>query len=207
MRGGLWEKVMGGFSNPGKMPGLAWSIPASFCRTGSTLAKVEGTVCNHCYARSGTYRFHQVQAKMHERYEALFDPRWTPAFVAGLRVKLQPGEYFRFFDSGDFQGENHLRNVIRIAGAVRDVLFWAPTREHSLLKTVKPSELPENLLIRLSGNLIDGKPPKGWPWTSTVVSSAENATCPTSVEGGSCDEAGCSACWERDIRTVRYLRH
>lgn len=35
MRGGLWEKVMGGCSKPGKMPALAWGIPATKCYAGS----------------------------------------------------------------------------------------------------------------------------------------------------------------------------
>jgi hypothetical protein len=206
-RGGIWEKVMGGFSRPGKMPGPAWGIPAKHCKTGSELAKVPGTVCNACYARKGSYSFGNVQAKLEERYKALFDPRWVPAMVAGIRTELEPGERFRLFDSGDFQGENHLRNVLRVVSAVRDVLFWAPTREHGLLRTVKPADLPENLVIRLSGNLIDGKPPRGWPWTSVVVSDYDEATCPTSKEGGSCDDEGCAACWDREVKTVRYLKH
>ncbi|MDB5309818.1 MAG: hypothetical protein JWO38_4020 [Gemmataceae bacterium] len=91
--------------------------------------------------------------------------------------------------------------------AVRDILFWAPTRENGLLKGIAPAEVPENLKIVLSGNLIDGKAPKGWPWTSTVVSNVDSATCPTSVEGGSCDEAECSACRDRNVKTVAYLKH
>ena len=212
-RGNAWEKVMGGFSRPGKMPGLAWGISAARCRIGSVLFEQDKdkadkqTVCGNCYARKGTYGFSNVQAKLEERYRALFDPRWVPAMVAGLRVNLEPGEKFRFFDSGDLQSEAHLRNILRICAAVRDVLMWMPSREHALVRSLKPSEVPENLVIRLSGNLIDGKPPMGWPTTSTVVSDIDEASCPSSIEGGSCDENECDACWSRDVKTVKYLRH
>jgi hypothetical protein len=44
-------------SNPGKMPWLSYSIPASTCKLGAALAKVKGTVCNICYAKKGRYVF------------------------------------------------------------------------------------------------------------------------------------------------------
>lgn len=195
------------------MPGLAWGISATRCRVGSALhAQDKGkaekkTVCGNCYARKGSYAFDNVQKKLEERYQTLFNPEWTPAFVAGLRTELEPGEKFRFHDSGDLQSLNHLRNVLRICSAVRDVLFWAPTREHGLLSQIDPGDVPENLVIRLSGNLIDGKPPKGWPWTSTVVRDVDNASCPSSIEGGSCDENECEACWDRTRKNVAYAKH
>lgn len=100
-QGRMWEKVIGGFSRPGKMPSLAWGISAVRCRVGSVLheqdqGKAEKkTVCGNCYARKGTYAFDTVQKKLDERYQALFNPEWTPAFVAVLRTELQPGEKFR----------------------------------------------------------------------------------------------------------------
>ena len=83
------------------MPGLAWGIPTKHCRVGSELAKTDGTVCHECYARKGTYAFDNVKKKLEDRYRALFDPRWVPAMVAGLRVNLEPGERFRWFESTD----------------------------------------------------------------------------------------------------------
>ena len=90
---------------------------------------------------------------------------------------------------------------------LRDVLFWAPTREASLLAQIDPDDVPENFKIVLSGNLINGKPPKGWPYTSTVVTDYDEATCPSSKEGGSCTDNDCAACWDRDVKTVKYLKH
>ncbi|MDB5306409.1 MAG: hypothetical protein JWO38_611, partial [Gemmataceae bacterium] len=41
-RGRVWKKVMGGFSRPGKKPGLAWEIPAEHHRAGSEPDNVDG---------------------------------------------------------------------------------------------------------------------------------------------------------------------
>lgn len=212
-RGGAWEKAIGGFSRPGKMPGISWGISASRCHVGTILHDrdkanaVKKTVCGDCYARKGTYGFSNVQARLEKRYEALFGADFVPGFVAGVRQNTVAGDLVRLHDSGDFQSMNHLLNVIRICSTVRDVLFWAPTREASLLAQLTPEDVPENLVLRLSGNLIDGKPPKGWPYTSTVVTDYDAATCPSSKEGGSCTDAGCSACWDLDVKNVKYLKH
>jgi len=204
-RGRQWEEIIGGFSHPRKMPGIAYGYPASTCKTGSKLAEKPGTVCNSCYARKGTFRFGNVQKALWKRYHSLFDPLWTPAIVAGVRSEARPGDHVRLNDSGDFQSLNHLKNIFTLCRSVRDVLFWGPTREPGLLKLIKPEDVPDNLTIRLSGNLLNGKPPKGWPWTSTVVS--EDGTCPTSQEGGSCADFGCFACWSRDVANVEYELH
>lgn len=188
------------------MPGLSWGIPATRCRIGSILAEQKGTVCEGCYARKGTYAFGNVQKKLEERYRGLLNELWTPAMVADLRINTEAGDYFRFFDSGDLQGPNHLANIIRIASAVRDVCFWLPTREASLLRDINPRTVPENLRVRLSGNMIDGPVPQFWPWTSAVVSDPEEATCPTSINGGSCADHDCRTCWD-ETPTVKYLRH
>ena len=47
------KEITGGLSNPSKMPGKAYSIPASRCNVGSRLAKVKGSVCEGCYALKG----------------------------------------------------------------------------------------------------------------------------------------------------------
>ena len=36
--------------------------------------------------------------------------------------------YFRWFDSGDIQGENHLRNIATTAEHTHDVMYRLPTR-------------------------------------------------------------------------------
>jgi hypothetical protein len=206
-RNQLAEQITGGLSWPRKMPCPSWGISATRCRIGSILAQQAGTVCHKCYALRGRYTFNTVQAKLEERYRGLFHPLWTPAMIFLIRYYCD--RYFRFFDSGDLQGMNHLRNIITIAEHTRDVCIWLPTREAELVRTVlrEMGELPENLVIRVSAARIDGPPPKGFAHTSTVVSAAVagTATCPAPEQGGTCAE--CRWCWDARLGNVIYRLH
>ncbi len=200
-RAGLAEKITGGLSVTEKMPCPSWGISATRCQMGAVLAKREGTVCSDCYALKGRYRFGKVQDKLETRYQGLFDPLWTPSMM--FLIRWHADRYFRFFDSGDLQGENHLRNIVTIAEHVPDVKMWLPTREADVVRRV--GEFPENLTVRLSGNLIDGRRP-AWPVTSVVTrGDAAGHQCPSRTQGNSCCE--CRACWDPDIKNVVYTLH
>src|SRR4051794_34496414 len=101
----LAEAVTGGLSFTTKLPCPSWGIPATRCRIGSVLAQQGGTVCNRCYALKNRYRFDSVQKKLEERYRGLFQKQWTPAMIFLIRYFCD--RYFRWFDSGDVQGESH----------------------------------------------------------------------------------------------------
>lgn len=95
----LAQEITGGLSWPSKMPCPAWGIPATRCRTGSVLARQEGTTCSECYALRGRYTFNSVQAKLEERYQGLFHPLWVPAMI--FLIRRHADTHFRWFDSGD----------------------------------------------------------------------------------------------------------
>lgn len=203
LRGGRAEEITGGLSYPSKMDCPAWGISATRCRIGSALARRENTVCAACYALKGTFRAKNVAAKLERAYRGLFDPLWTPALYALIR--WQARGRFRFFHSGDFQGKHHFLNIMRICAATRDMLFWIPTREVALVRENADS-IPENAVVRVSGNVIDGSAPTWWPTTSTVVSDPAVATCPSSMKGGNCGTHHCTACWTEE-GNVAYVRH
>ena len=203
-RNRLAEMITGGLSYPSKMDCPSWGIPIEHCKTGSKLAQKEGTVCEGCYAAKGTFRFRSTQEKLRRSYEGLFHPLWTPAMVQQIRWHCH--ELFRWFMSGDFQSIHHVRNVIRICLETPWIMHWAPTREKDMVLACK-DEIPDNLLLRASGNRVDGKPPLWWPTTSTVVTAAAAATCPSSLQGGSCGENHCTACWEPWVKNIAYHRH
>ncbi len=203
MRGRRAEEITGGLAYPSKMDCPAWGISATRCRIGAALAKTPGTVCAACYAMKGTFRAKTVADKLERAYQGLFDPRWTPALYALIR--WQAKDRFRFFHSGDFQGKNHFLNIMRICAATRDVLFWIPTREVALVRE-NADAIPENAVVRVSGNVIDGPAPTWWPTTSTVVSDPARATCPSSLKGGNCGTHNCTACWTQQ-GNVAYVRH
>ena len=79
-----------------------------------------------------------------------------------------------------------------------------PSREIQTIQNVHREmirdcvEFPKNLITRISANLIDGKPPRGFPYTSAVVSDPEEATCVARSQKNKCDgeQGNCRACWD-----------
>ncbi len=193
------KAITGGLSAPSKMPGPAYNLPAAACITGAKLVKVPGSVCAGCYALKGRYRFTNVQQALRRRLESLDKPYWIHAMV----VLIDKAPYFRWHDSGDLQGAWHLKNIFEVCKRTPDTMHWLPTRETGILKLMDPDIVPPNLIIRLSGHMINGKNSTFWPWTSTV--STEGKTCPAQDQGNQCRD--CRACWDRNISNVTYPKH
>ena len=191
--------IVGGLSTPGKMPCYSINLPATECKTGAKLARVPGTTCHGCYALKGRYRFKNVKEAMARRLRALSHGSWTKAMTA----LITGHKYFRWHDSGDLQGVQHLKNIFEVCKNTPDTSHWLPTREHGLLALMDPAVVPKNLIIRISATKVDGRAPGWWPWTSTV--STEMKTCPAPDQGGKCKS--CRACWSRDISNVTYAKH
>ncbi len=67
-------KYVGGLSNPSKMAGYAYGIPAQACKVGSKLAKKKGSICSDCYALKGMYTFQVVKDAQSRRMESIDKP-------------------------------------------------------------------------------------------------------------------------------------
>lgn len=199
--------ISGGLSAPGKMPGPAYSLPAESCRLGIMLRHLPRSVCAHCYALRGRYRFWRVARALRRRLRAISDPRWVEAVTS---LVARTGEkHFRWHDSGDLQGLWHLRKIIEVCRRLPELKFWLPTREYQTVEAYRRcgGRIPENLCIRYSGHLVDGLPPLryGLP-VSTVSSSPDKALpgayrCPAS-RSGNCGR--CRACWNPSVRIVDF---
>lgn len=196
------ETIVGGLSHPSKMPGLAYGLPARRCPIGAALAKVNGSVCSDCYALKGRYVFPNVQAAQERRFKTLKDPRWVDA-MAWL-IKRLNCRWFRWHDSGDLQGFWHLELLCEVARRCPGTHFWLPTRERATVRYFKGT-VPPNLVIRMSGTMIDGPAPKEFANTSRVVSKLEDATCPAYRQNGKCGT--CRACWSSDVPNINYPHH
>ena len=192
--------IVGGLSAPGKMPCPSINLPAAACITGQILAKVPGTTCHGCYALKGRYKFKNTKIAMNRRLEALQDSRWVRAMV----VLMKDRKFFRWHDSGDIQGAQHLKNILEVCKQTPDTKHWLPTRESRLLKFLDPDTVPKNLLIRLSATKVNGAAPHSWPWTSTVT-DGKGKTCPAPDQGGKCKS--CRQCWNHDIKNIAYAKH
>lgn len=193
----------GKLSYPSKMDVAAYGISAERCRVGSKLREVAGSTCEGCYALKGLFLQANVKKVMDENYAKIFHPLNTPALAALIR--WQGEERFRMFMAGDVQGENHFLNVIQMALANPQTVIWMPTREVAIVRRYAHL-IPDNLRVRLSAAMVDGPPPRDWKYTSTVVTVADDDTCPASVKGGSCADNECVRCWT-DQGNVPYLLH
>ena len=192
------KEITGGLSAPSKMPGPAYNLPAQGCITGAKLQAVEGSVCAGCYALKGRYNFRNVRLALARRMESLKDPRW----VLAMTVLIKGEPHFRWHDSGDLQSAWHLKRIFEVCNATPETSHWLPTREAKFLP-LSIDSIPKNLLIRMSSHMIDQKPVKFWPWTSTV--STGDFTCPASKQGNECKS--CRNCWDRNIANVSYPKH
>ena len=193
------RKITGGLSAPSKMPGPAFNLPAVNCITGAKLVKVPGSVCAGCYALKGRDRFPNVQAALNRRLKSLDHPDWIRAMV----VLIDNAPWFRWHDSGDLQGPEHLKKIFEVCKLTPKTRHWLPTRETGMLKLMDPDIIPPNLIIRLSGHMIDGNNSTFWPWTSSV--STKTKSCPAQDQGNQCKD--CRACWDRSVPNVTYPKH
>ena len=199
------EEITGGVGNTRKLDTCSSNLSAFDCKTGSKLAKIPGSVCHECYARKGNYRFSNVKKALQRRTKLISNDSWVKAWVYILKNKkrIVNSGLFRHFDSGDIQNIEHLKKIIEVAKQTPNIKHWLPTKESSLIKNFK-GEIPNNLVIRLSGTMINGKPPK-YKHTSTVTTNQDEATCRAFENEGQCK--GCTMCWNPQIKNITYLKH
>ena len=200
--------ICGGLSNPGKMPGHGYALPAYRCRLGSFLQQIPKAVCHYCYALRGRYLFPKVRAAMETRIQSLSRPRWVEAVTT--LIYRSGDRHFRWHDSGDLQSIDHLQNIVRVCRNLPQVKFWLPTREYQTVDAYRRlgGRIPSNLCIRLSAHVVDGKPPLRYRLPVSVVDSGRNGIsrnahiCPAPEQNNQCGK--CRACWDPSVKIVSY---
>jgi hypothetical protein len=216
--------VTGGLCRPSKMPGKAWGIPAALCKRGGKLREIAGSVCHKCYARKGRYVFANVVAAYQRRYQAYKHrdrKQWMQAMVFLIHKQVKPADpYFRIFDSGDLQDAGMLIAWISIAKQLAHINFWLVTRERAIVRrTLKTHTPPDNLLIRVSGDMVDDEGPSGFnniglvqsttdlnAWRALVAANTKKRWyCPAPLQGNSCGT--CRACWDKEVEAAVYRIH
>ena len=197
------KEITGGLSSPSKMPGYAYNLPAWRCITGVKLQAVAGSVCAGCYAMKGRYRFRNVKEALERRQQSLVHPQWVEAMTVLVTHYSKKVPWFRWHDSGDLQGAQHLKNIFEVCIRTPRVQHWMPTREVKLLRLMDPDVVPKNLIIRVTSHMIDQGPVNSWPHTSTVVQAGK--TCPAAEQGNACGD--CRQCWDKTVSNVAYPKH
>jgi hypothetical protein len=214
IRGMKWDalnKFTGGLSAPSKMPCYAYSISAHRCNVGRKLRLVVGSTCADCYALKGRYEFPNVKEAMERRYAAMMTDAmaWAAAMVASINKTKLP--YFRWHDSGDIQGMNHLAAINAIAHLTPTVQHWIPTREYGLIRQWQRSgfTFARNLTVRVSLPMV-GKLDGSAEWSNystvdAIPTDRTSVVCPSSQQGNQCVD--CRSCWDKDIECVSYVKH
>ena len=209
--------VVGGLSNPSKMPGKAFGFSPKHCITGSKLRLIEDSVCSKCYACKGCYVFTNVVDAHEDRYRKLrralrdkkYRDRWVEAMAQLIGADKMP--YFRWHDSGDLQSVEHLEMIADVCRLTPGVKHYLPTREYKIVKDYQRDYvIPGNLIIRLSAHMINEvipKVPEGVA-ASAVFDDPKTApgfACPARTQGNECKD--CRACWTLDVPLVVYHTH
>lgn len=205
--------MVGGLSNPSKMPGYAYGIPAQKCLLGSILAQKEGSVCFSCYALDrGMYSFPVVKAAQARRLESVSRPEWVSwmAELIGKKYARKTGDerVFRWHDSGDLQSLEHLSKIVAVAKLLPDIRFWLPTRERKMIAlwAIENGSFPANLTVRISMQMV-GQEAIGGPqaFPQSTVGAEKGYHCPARNQGNSCGD--CRACWNPEVSSVNYPLH
>jgi len=226
---GLSTRGVGVFGQTSKMPGKSYGLPAAACHRGSLLAANPDSMCHpaRCYAKRNFYASWTPVIKNRESHlEAVKHPRWADAMVVPMTRYLGEDDVFRWHDSGDIQGVDHLAKICDVARRTPWLLHWLPTHEPYMvleyLNGPMHGTVPDNLTIRLSADVV-GKP-AGPPslvaelrrhgvTTSTVhldlgapvqVSDRRRdvVECRSYLRDHQCKS--CRACWSRDVASVSY---
>jgi hypothetical protein len=84
-----------------------------------------GLCLRGCYAMKGRYRFKNVKDALNRRLNSLTHPQWVEAMTVLVSHYSRKVPFFRWHDSGDLQGAQHLKEYIRsvqrhTAGAALD---------------------------------------------------------------------------------------
>ena len=206
-------------SETSKMPGKSIGISAFDCNIGMKLAKVEGTVCEECYAFRNFYLMPTTKIAHDKRLQLMLeDPLWEDAMTVQVRILKMP--YFRWVDSGDLQAVYNLERIVRVCERTPSIHHWLPTKEYQLVAEflLKGGKIPENLSLRLSGYKFDDPPPKfryghvlSQLQTSTATHLDEDEQpvavhghlCPAHWQKGECGD--CRACWNKEVPNVTYV--
>lgn len=205
----ILEGIVGGLSEPSKMPCYGYSIPAEYCKVGSSLRAVKGSACSKCYALKGRYVFPNVRAAMDRRFSSIqLGSLWVAAMSLLLKRRAT-NNFFRWHDSGDIQDTNHLHNICMIHDILPSLNGWLPTREYHVLDTID-RQIPNNLTVRVSAHMIGKVAPSRFTNSSMIIGKGEStpsevSDCPAYTQEGECRD--CRNCWDKEIAVIAYPIH
>ena len=211
MRKAEANAICGTLTQTSKMPCKSYSLPTEACQTGYKMAQIKGSICSSCYADKGFYSMYAktIKPAQFARLDSLTNPHW----VDGMVALIGSDSFFRWHDSGDLQGVDHLELIARVAQLTPQTRHWLPTREFAMVKQyiAKHGALPENLIVRLSAMYPDQpvKVPLSLQGVANIAISnlhtgqPMGTACNAPNQNGACSD--CRLCWTGE--TVSYALH
>lgn len=191
-----------------KMPGTTFAIDAFACKTGSKLAKIDGTPCRSCYAR----KLQKLRPSVDAGWKANLDKfnradpdRWAHAMAFQI-LRYNRDGFHRWFDSGDLQSIEMLDAIVQVCRMTPKIKHWLPTQERAIVAAY--GELPDNLIVRVSASKLDGPMPKGASHGSQVFTKGhepKGKECKARTRGNACGP--CRACWDKSVAFISYPKH
>lgn len=219
------REIAGSLGNPSKMPGASYGLPISACNVGERL-RAQGpgenkagyaNPCGSCYAAEGFYRTFAktVVPSQERRLRAIQDPLWVDAMVVQIRANVRKtGPWFRWHDSGDLQGMDHLSKIVEIARALPDIHFWLPTREAKLDRDwlAANGSYPANLTVRVSAMATPSGRSLAAGRVFSTVSAGDSPPegahrCAASMPDTPTHCGDCRACWDTSVPWIDYHTH
>ncbi len=189
----------------------SWSLPAGPTTCGGFKGG-PGTICGSCYAGQGRYAMPNVIKAQLARWtwwNATSRAERVNVLVSAISRACSRKPFFRVFDSGDFASPEDVRIWAEICASLPNVHFWIPTRvwwRPEYATALKALASLPNVALRRSALRVDESVPANatLPLTSGVTSTGPG--CPKQ-SAGSCEAAGCRACWDRSVLHVDYHVH
>jgi hypothetical protein len=203
--------ICGTLTQTSKMPCKSYSLPTEACQTGYKMAQIKGSICSSCYADKGFYKVYAntIKPAQFARLDSINDPHWVDAMVS----LIGNDPFFRFHDSGDLQGLQHLEKIAQIAEKTPNTRHWLPTREYAIVKQyiAKHGALPKNLIVRLSAMYPDQAVniPASLHGFSNITASNVHTSKPIGKACKAPDQNGecldCRECWGSSV--ISYKMH
>ena len=209
--------VRKGLSEPSKMPGRGWSLPAKLaCPVGAKLAKIPGTVCADCYADTGRYTESTVAESLRARWtkvnEAMTTIDGAAEWCAAMAylIEHQSPDVFRWHDAGDLFSDKYIMMVFAVIRMTKTTRHWIPTKEFGRIARLVIREgyaVPRNVTVRVSaykvGEIMPIPPAlKSRGIRSSSVNVQNSTQCPAYTQNGECQN--CRLCWSRNINNTNY---
>ena len=151
--------------------------------------------------------------KAHQRRIDLYNSdniKWREDTLLLTKYLHRIGEtHFRWFDSGDIQSSQMLRDILWISER-SPLKFWLPTKEVSIVREhIRHDSIPKNTIVRVSAPMIGSRNTCNLSSDHQQIADAyvgvkdkDIFQCPAHSQDNKCGD--CRMCW--DTQPVSYKK-